>query len=252
MKNAVDFVRFALSHAKRETVPSGAKLPLDIEECGVEPWEYLPGTSGETVSAELLDAKFEDFYRHLGWTRERFDHLTENFVLHRVGASDSQGLLNAFTNMQATPNYCYSAWCTDKGAIADIKRPFAIGEAVFFMDEDQRAIHTGFVCGSVGGETLVVEARGIAFGVCVTRLSERPWTHRGLVTKRLIYDEDCYDEQVVFSRKKPYKRGEGVEHLQRALNLLGYYCGSADGVAGDFTLTALKEFVTAHSMRAGL
>ena len=34
MKNAIDFVRFALSHAKRETIPAGAQIPLDIEECG--------------------------------------------------------------------------------------------------------------------------------------------------------------------------------------------------------------------------
>ena len=37
MKNAIDFVRFALSHAKRETIPAGAQIPLDIEECGTSP-----------------------------------------------------------------------------------------------------------------------------------------------------------------------------------------------------------------------
>ena len=37
MKNAIDFVRFALSHCKRESIPEGAELPLDIEECGTEP-----------------------------------------------------------------------------------------------------------------------------------------------------------------------------------------------------------------------
>lgn len=45
MKNAIDFVRFALSHAKRETIPAGAQIPLDIEECGTSPWEYLFGTT---------------------------------------------------------------------------------------------------------------------------------------------------------------------------------------------------------------
>lgn len=252
MKNAIDFVRFALSHAKRETVPSGAKLPLDADECGTEPWEYLPGTSGETATDELLESKFADFYRHLGWQRERYDRLTENFVRQKVRLSDSQGLMNAYTGMEATSNYCYSAWCTDKGAITEIKRPFALGEAVFFMDADGRAIHTGFICGMLGGEPLVVEARGLAFGVCVTKLSERPWTHRGLITKRFIYEENCYDEQIVIKRKKPFVRGEGVMHLQRALNSLGYYCGSADGVAGEHTLYALKEFLTAHATKAGL
>ena len=49
MKNAIDFVRFALSHAKRETIPAGAQIPLDIEECGTSPWEYLFGTTGNIV-----------------------------------------------------------------------------------------------------------------------------------------------------------------------------------------------------------
>lgn len=246
MKNALDFIRFALSHAKLETIPLGAKIPLDIEECGTDEWEYLPGMKGEQVTAEIIEAKYENFYRLFGWTRERYDLVTENFVRHRVHACDSQGLLAAFTGMEATPNYCYSAWCTEKGRIGEVKRPYAVGEAVFIIDNEERMMHTGFICGQIGGEPLVVEARGIAFGVCVTRLSERPWTHRGLCTRRLIYDENCYDEQIVLSLQKPMVQGEGVRLLQQALNSLGYFCGEADGKCGEFTLSAVKEFSKAH------
>ena len=63
MKNAIDFVRFALSHAKRESIPLGAELPLDIEECGTEPWEYLFGTTGVVVTQELLERRFDSFYK---------------------------------------------------------------------------------------------------------------------------------------------------------------------------------------------
>lgn len=246
MKNAIDFVRFALSHAKAETIPNGAKLPLSFEECGTEPWEYLPGTAGDPVTEKLLDERYENFYRLLGWPRERFDRMTENFAVKRVTASDSQGLLNAYTGLGASPHFCYSAWCTDKGELGAVKRPFAVGEAVFFCDEDGRAVHTGFVCGSVNGETLVVEARGLGTGVCVTRLSERPWTHRGLVTKQLIYDESCYDEQVLLSLKKPMIQGEAVRMLQLALNSLGYFCGVADGKCGENTMMGVRDFVDAH------
>ena len=55
MKNAVDFIRFALSHAKPETIPPGAKLPLETDECGTSPWEYLPGTAGDRVTEEMLE-----------------------------------------------------------------------------------------------------------------------------------------------------------------------------------------------------
>ncbi len=247
MKNAIDFIRFALSHAKPETIPLGAKLPLDLEECGTSPWEYLPGTAGDRVTEEMLDSKFTDFYRLIGWTRERFDHLTENFVRCGAVASSSQGLLTAYTGMEATPNYCYSAWCTEKGEIDKMSRPFAVGEAVFFKDEDGRAVHTGFICGFLGGEPLVVEARGLASGVCVTKLSERPWTHRGLVTKRLIYDEGCYEEQVILSVREPMLQGEAIRLLQQALNTLGYFCGRADGKCGENTMRGVHEFVETHA-----
>ena len=131
MKNALDFIRFALSHAKLETIPLGAKLPLDIEECGAEEWEYLPGMKGEQVTDELIEAKYENFYKLFGWTRERFDHVTTNFARKRVHACDSQGLLTAYTGMEATPNYCYSAWCTEKGRI------------VFDLDEPDYSISVG-------------------------------------------------------------------------------------------------------------
>lgn len=60
MKNAIDFVRFALSHAKRETIPAGAQIPLDIEECGTSPWEYLFGTTGNIVTQDLLNRRFRN------------------------------------------------------------------------------------------------------------------------------------------------------------------------------------------------
>ena len=249
MKNAIDFIRFALSHAKAETIPFGAKLPLDPDECGTSPWEFLPGTAGDRVTEEMLETVFNKYYANKGWTREHFDHLTDNFVRTRAVAASSQGLLTAYTGMEATPNYCYSAWCTEKGELDAVKRPFALGEAVFFKDEDGRAVHTGFICGSMDGEPLVVEARGLAAGVSVSRLSERPWTHRGLCTRQLIYDEDCYDEQIVLYVRKPMIQGEAIRRLQQALNALGYYCGRADGKCGEQTMRGVREFVDTHCAR---
>ncbi|MBQ7061328.1 MAG: peptidoglycan-binding protein [Clostridia bacterium] len=246
MKNAIDFIRFALSHAKSGSIPAGAQLPLDIEECGTAPWEYLPATAGEPITRELLDERWEHFYSRLGWTREQFDRMTADFPYLKTCAADSQGLLNCFLGAEATPHYCYNAWCTEKGEIARVKRSFAIGEAVFFRDEDGRAVHTGFVCGSVGGETLIVEARGLGTGVCVTKLSERPFTHRGLVTEQLHYGEDCVGEQLLLSIKKPLLRGEHIRRLQLALNQLGYFCGVPDGVCGELTMLGVKDFADAH------
>lgn len=46
--------------------------------------------------------------------------------------------------------------------------------------------HVGWICGfDSDGTPLVVEARGLRYGVVVTRLDTRPWTHRGIMDKNL-------------------------------------------------------------------
>lgn len=247
MKNAADFISYALSHAKRESIPQGAKLPIEVEECGLEPWEYLYGTTGTPVTKALLEERYEHFYKHRGWTREAFAIATENWAALKKKATDCQGLLDSFLDTDVTANYCYSAWCTERGRVDDVERPYKIGEAVFYQNGDGRMSHIGFVCGFLNGEPLCVEARGIRFGVCVTRFSERPWTHRGLVTEKLSYDDEYRDEPVVLCIKSPMIQGESIMHLQRALNALGYYCGAPDGRCGKITMSGVREFVSRHA-----
>lgn len=247
MKSAHDFICWALSHAKRESVPKDAKLPIDQDECGVEPWEYLFGTTGEEVTNALLNERYEHFYRKKGWTREAFDVATENWAALHRRATDCEGLLDAFLGQDVTANYCYSAWCTEKGRIEALERPFEIGEALFHANNDGRMTHVGFVCGSLNGEPLAVEARGIRFGVVVTRLSERPWTHRGLVTQRLSYDTEYADEPVTLSVTRPMIQGEHIRNLQKALNALGYYCGIPDGKCGRITMGGVRAFACKHA-----
>lgn len=246
MKNAIDFIVFALTHAKSESIPEGAQLPIEVEECGSEPWEYLYGTTGHKISQSLLDERFEHYYKSKGWTREAYDIATENWVALRRRATDCQGLLDNFLGTDVTANYCYSAWCTEKGSIADIERPFEIGEALFFRNKDGRMTHVGFVCGFLNGEPLAVEARGIRFGVVVTKFSDRPWTHRGLVTEKLSYDKEYRNEPLVLEVKSPMIQGESIMNLQKALNALGYYCGIPDGKCGRVTMNGIREFAVRH------
>ncbi len=247
MKNAADFIIYALTHAKRESIPEGARLPISIDECGTEPWEYLYGTTGNAVSQALLDERYENFYRRRGWTREAFDAATENWAALKRRATDCQGLLDSFLGTDVTANYCYSAWCTERGSIETVERPYEIGEALFYRNSEGRMSHVGFVCGFVDGEPLAVEARGIRFGVVVTRLSERPWTHRGLVTAKLEYDDAFRDEPVILKVKKPMIQGECILHLQKALNALGYYCGLPDGKCGRITMSGVRAFSERHA-----
>lgn len=247
MRNAVDFIKYALTHAKRESIPKEAKLPLDIEDCGGEPWEYLYGTTGCLVTKALLEERYKNFYSKKGWTREAFDLVTYNWAELKKKAVDCEGLLDSFLGEDVTANYCYTGWCTERGAIADVERPYEIGEALFYQNADGRMTHVGFVCGFLKGEPLAVEARGIRFGVVVSTFSERPWTHRGKVTARLSYDNEFRDEPITLSITKPMIQGDMIKHLQKAFNALGYYSGPADGKCGKLTMNGVREFVKAHA-----
>ncbi len=247
MKNALDFIKFALTHAKRESIPDEAKLPIDIEDCGGDPWEYLYGTTGHAVTEALLEERYKNFYSKKGWTRAAFDIATENWAALKRKVCDCQGLLDCFLGADVTANYCYTAWCTERGAIADVERPYKIGEALFYRNADGRMTHVGFVCGFLNGEPLAVEARGIRYGVVVSKFAERPWTHRGLVSQKLSYDNDFRDEPLILSVTSPMIQGEMIKHLQKALNALGYYSGPADGKCGRLTMHGVGEFAAAHA-----
>ena len=55
MYDVTKFIEFALSHAKRASVPEGAKLLVPLNKVGVAgEWEYLFGTTG--IVAHILQA----------------------------------------------------------------------------------------------------------------------------------------------------------------------------------------------------
>ncbi len=192
--SVLDFVSWALTHAKRESIPDGAKLLIPIEACGTEPWEYLYGTSSRVCTQALLNSKFEDPYKGWGWDRALFNKATAGWVEKKQIVCDCQGLLDAYctqvlkvkTDLNA--HGCYSRWCPEAGKIKDISRAYVIGEAVFRANDYGTMKHIGWICGfAADGEPLVIEERGLSYGCVVTRLSGRGWTHRGLMTKRFVY-----------------------------------------------------------------
>lgn len=273
MKNVLDFIKFALSHAHPASVPSGAILPYPVGDAGA--WEYLWGTRGQVCTQALLDARFNSYYSKHGWERGEFDTLTKGWVEKGVHVTDCQGLLDAYLGNDVNANYDYAYYCTEKGACKDINRPYVIGEAVF-MGTALKKTHVGWVCGfDKNGNPLVVENRGMKYGVVVTKLHGRDWDYRGLMTKKFSY-EDAPAENVpadvfIFYRNlKNGMRGEDVIELKKLLINKGYHDGitidtstsknfgpatkklvkqfqadnglTVDGVAGKQTITALGGY----------
>ena len=256
MTNVLNFIRWALTHVNPDTVPSGAVLANGTAaNVGTEPWHYLYGTVKSKTTAERIDERWRNHYSKT-WTREAYDHATAAMSPDDY-ATDCQGLLDAYlTYVQGektdvNADYNYRKWCADKGRISEIERPYKLGEAVFMANSKGKMSHVGWVCGlDLDGELLVVEARGLSYGVVITRLEDRPWTHRGLMTKKFDYKEKK-PMATKFEVVSPMLRGDGIAAMQRALNANGYTDdnGNAleeDGKWGSKSQAAFRKLLEAH------
>lgn len=267
MYNVLEFIRWALTHVKRSSIPQGANLALPIEQCGAEEWNYLFGSVKVRTTQQTLDYYYNNHYGpDNGMSRATFDYYTRDW--DRNGwATDCQGLCDAWftheknekTDINANMNY--TLWCQEKGKISDIDRPYVIGEALFTMKTSSgKMTHVGWICGFMpDGTPLAVEARGLAYGVVITRVPDRNWTHRGLMKEVFSYDaepeqpieEDKPVEQIIFERTYPMKKGEPYRMMQAALNACGYTDNNGDmldedGKWGDKSQQAFDSLLSRH------
>ena len=250
MINVNDFIFWALGHIKPSSLINGAYLLRPADECGHEPWEYLYGSVRVRTDQSTLDRYYEQHY-YKQMTRAQYDAITASWS--RSGyATDCQGLLDAYltyekdmpTDINANANY--RLWCDYKARIGETDRPYRIGEAVFTQNDDGRMEHVGWVCGFNGAEPLIVEARSIRYGVLITRLSKRSFTHRALMSKKFYYPEDN-PMPIILKKTTPMIQGEMILQLQCALNALGYTDSygkklSEDGKCGSRTMEAVTAF----------
>ena len=256
MKNVLDFIKFALSHAKPSSVPKGAELPYPVGESGY--WEYLWGTNGQVCTQKLLDSRYKSYYGPNGWSPSEYESITRNWVADKRHVTDCQGLLDAFLGNNINADGNYRSYCTDKGLISSIKRPYVIGEAVF-NGSDTKKTHVGWVCGFVGTDPLIVEAQGLKYGVVVTRLSKRKFKYRGLMTKKFSYTDPAPEpvpEPTGFVFTRPLRKGDvgdDVIELKKLLIKNGY----KDGITVDTENSknfgpATKKLVQEYQRDTGL
>ena len=230
MENVRNFIEWGLMRAKKDSVPKGAILAINTGLVGsAGETEYLFGTTGRQVTQSLLNAKYSSYYKGNGWTKKEYEEATEGWVKERKIVTDCQGLLDWYLGNDTNANGNYVNYCTDKGLCKNIKRPYVIGEAVFNGSSSKKT-HVGWVCGFMpDGDVLVLEARGLSYGVVITRMSKRAWKYRGLMTKKFSYAEPATQpetEGYVFTRvlKSP-RSGEDVIELKKLLIKEGYSQG---------------------------
>lgn len=263
MTNVLDFIRWALTHVNPNTVPSGAVLANGTAtNVGTEPWHYLYGSVRTNTTAARIAERWRNYYSSHGWSREAYDNATAEMQPDDY-ATDCQGLLDAYlTHVQGektdvNADYNYRKWCTGKGKTSEIERPYELGEAVFMANSKGKMSHVGWICGTDSdGKPLVVEARGLSYGVVITRLDERAWTHRGLMTKKFDYQEDK-PMATKFEVIKPMLKGDGVIEMQKALNVNGYTDDNGnklveDGKWGSKSQAAFRKLLEAHMQESNI
>lgn len=256
MYSVLRFISWALTHINVNTIPKSAKLLIPNNECGAEPWHYLYGSTKVATNADTLDRYYKNHY-YKTYTRAEYDAITKNWKPDEW-ATDCQGLLDAYLTYEenepidwnADMNYKYM--CEDKGTVQAITRDYVIGEAVFMQNSTSgKMTHIGWVCGFLpSGEPVVVEARGVKFGVIVTAFNGRGWTHRGLMTKKFEYPE-LVEKPVIFEVTKPVMQGDFVIEMQKALNSAGYTDTNGnvlevDGKWGIKSQEAFNKLLLAH------
>ena len=231
MKNILDFVKFGLSHANPSTVPTGAVMPYSVGDDGV--WRYLYGAHGQVCTQALLDRAYTSYYEKHGMSREEFDKITKGWVENGYRVCDCNGLLDAYEGFNVNCQTTYSKYCSYKGKVDEIDRPFCFGEAVF-MGTSTKKTHIGWVCGfDKNNNPLVMESRGIKYGVVITKLYGRDGDYRGLMTKLFNYGESPVQPEpsvfIFYRSLKKGMKGQDVIELKKLLIAKGY----KDGITTD-------------------
>lgn len=198
MKNVLEFVGWAASHASPARIPKGSKLCVALERVGEDGvWQYLYGTTGVRCTQSLLNRKFLSYYKPHGWTSAEYKIVTDGWVENGVTVCDCQGLEDYYSGADTNAKGNYANYCEEKGLIKEISRPFVYGEALFCGSKPSTISHVGWVAGfAPDGEILVLHERGIAHGCVIERLSKsgKDWTYRGLMTKRYEYTPQTISE----------------------------------------------------------
>lgn len=171
--------------------------------------------------------------------------LAEGIYYNHTGVS-----INTYARMN------YATWCDPKGSGMIPVKYRVPGAAIFWGSTAGNIHHVAYlykpvVSGKPDGDWYIIEARGVMYGVVMTRLYERKPNFWGWMTKYFNYEEA--GESSGTNKKRMLRNGtEGsdVKVLQSMLIELGYDCGrwGADGDFGDGTELAVKQFQKEHGL----
>lgn len=171
----------------------------------------------------------------------------------------AEGIYKDFAgvDINTKARYNYSGWCGTKGGGLVPAKQRKTGVAVFWGDRPSDIHHVAYLYKPVdssnpSGDWYIIEARGVMYGVVMTKLSSRKPNYWGIMDKYFDYADVDYVPASPEAGERILKNGmegEDVKEMQESLIKLGYSCGSwgADGDFGDATEIALMAFQKDHN-----
>lgn len=154
-------------------------------------------------------------------------------------------------NARARNNF--AEWCGQKGT-GMIPAAYRVpGAAVFWGDKASTIHHVAYLYkpvkeGKPGGDWYLIEARGVLYGVVMTKLNDRKPQFWGLMTKYFDYDSNADLPTPAPAEPAPLQKGDKgaeVKAMQKLLLKWDAKCLPKYGADGDFgseTLAALKAY----------
>lgn len=184
---------------------------------------------------------------------------------HAKRVFDCQGLVEGYyldmtgVNVDTKARYNYANWCGIKGSgmiPADRRVP---GAAVFWGTSAATIHHVGYLYKPVSankpaGDWYIIEARGVNYGVVMTRLNSRKPNYWGWMTKYFDYTGSTSvvtPTRALGERElKKGMKGDDVVELQTILISLGFDLPKygADGEYGSETEKSVKYFQKAYGL----
>ena len=175
----------------------------------------------------------------------------------------AEGLYKDYTgvDINTKARFNYAQWCDPKGKGLIPAKYRVPGAAVFWGTSAANIHHVAYLykpvkAGVPSGDWYLIEARGVFYGVVMTKLNERKPNFWGWMTKYFDYDQEAehYEDSPAIGNRilRNGDEGEDVKAMQTNLIRLGYSCGrwGADGDFGDATEMALKKFQEEHGLEA--
>lgn len=217
---------------------------------------YWYGTCVYSCSKSLLVSKANQYPTH--YTEKRTKQYNADIATKKKCA-DCVGLIKGYywTKEDGTMMYGLDGR-PDKGANGMFNAAKESGPIASLPEILGLLLHSPGHAGVYVGDGWAIEARGFAYGIVKTRVSERKWTHWFKCPYITYIDDDSVPsihlsetrmlQRILLYQPTNLMRGQDVHMIQAWLLSLGFDPGKLDGVFGTKTETAVRAFQEARTM----